>query len=406
MSSRPPDSRLATGRLARAVGVTVAAGAAAVAGLAAAGGMGAGGPAWRALADLDPGYVAAALGLTVLAWWLRVVRSTVLVRALGAAVPPGRMFGHYLASVFVSHVTPTSTGGVPVFVYLLVREGLSPGRAAAVALLDSGLVAVWLVAAWPLARWWAGGSGGRVDGTGLMWALVAATGLAAALAAAAVAWPQGAMRALLALRRRLAGRPGAAGAGSKPRHGQWLRRRLRGAVRESLRLLWAVRFFVVRRPLALALAVVTTGLYWAVYLSIPWAVVRGLAGRASWPELAVRQVAFNLAQALIPTPGGSVGAELMMAYLLRGMVAPSRLAVAVAVWRLCTFYASLAVGFAAFVRVVGAGWGDGAGRGDGRAGAGGTGTGGRPAVGRSRQANRGPGRIPPGGERLGRAAAP
>ena len=325
--------------LRRGVLLASAAGAAALAALAVVARNGE--PPLRALALMDRRYLALAVGLTAAAWWLRVVRSGILVRALGIQVPAGRLFTYYLASVFVSHVTPTSTGGVPVFIYLLTREGLSAGQATAVAVIDSGLVALWLLVAWPAAGVLVGFGATHSAGS-LSLAVAVALALVAAFVGYTVVRPRSLARWLLGLRR-LSGR-----SGQRRRFGHVLGRLSREALRFSL----ALRFFVLQRPWPLGVAIVTTGLYWAAYLSIAWAVVRGLGGWGDWVDVAVRQLAFNLAQAFIPTPGGSGGAELMMAYLLRGLLPASRLAVAVGVWRLCTFYASLAVGGVLFMRVL------------------------------------------------------
>ena len=335
---RPSPGGLAGPALRRGVWLTSVAGAVALAAVAALARDGE--PPLAALALMDGQYLALSVLLTVAAWWLRVVRSGILVRALGVRVPAGRMFAYYLSSVFVSHVTPTSTGGVPLFIYWLTREGLSVGRATAVAVIDSGLVALWLLAGWPVAGVLVGWGARNLQG----WtaAALAALALVAALAAWIVARPRDLAGLTLSLRRRLAPKQG----GTKPA------RLLLRASREALRFAVALRLFVLDRPLALGAAVLLTGLYWATYLSIAWAVVQGLGGRGDWTTVAVRQLAFNLAQAFIPTPGGSGGAELMMAYLLRDLLTPTRLAVAVGVWRLCTFYSSLAVGGLALVRLL------------------------------------------------------
>ncbi|HEY8498193.1 MAG TPA: lysylphosphatidylglycerol synthase transmembrane domain-containing protein, partial [Limnochordales bacterium] len=338
---RRPGWAVSPQAIRRGVVISLLAGAAAVAALVAL--VRDGDPTIDQIRLVDPVWLGVAAGLTLGAWLLRTWRSQVLAGAFGARVPARRLFRYYLASVFVSHVTPTSAGGLPVFIYLLTREGLTAGHAAAVAVVDSGLVALFLLAAWPAAAAWKG-LGFRLGAPALTAAVVASLAAVALL----VAWMLVRPRAVPGLLMRWLVR--------SRRHPGGSRRSRRWAallVKESLRFSSGLRYLVLRRPWHLVAATVLTGLYWGAYLSIAWAVLVGLGGRADWTYAAAAQLIFNLLQPFIPTPGGSGGAELMMAYLFRRVVPASRLAVFVAVWRLFIFYASLVVGGAMFVRSLG-----------------------------------------------------
>lgn len=294
----------------------------------------------------DPAWLALAAVLTVAAWWLRAWRSQILAAAFGQAIPAPRMLRYYLASAFVSHVTPTSTGGLPVFIYFLTREHLPAGHATAVAVVDSGLVVLWLLAAWPAAAALKG-LGGRPGVPGLTLAVASALVATALLAALVLARPRAIPAVFMRLLSRVRARRSMAGSRA--------RRLAAGLVRESLRFTAGVRYLVLRRPWHLLGATLLTGLYWAVYLSIAWAVLVGMGARVDWEYAAAAQLLFNLFQPFIPTPGGSGGAELMMAYLFRRALPAPRLAVFVAVWRMFIFYASLTVGGLMFFRSLGAG---------------------------------------------------
>lgn len=293
---------------------------------------------------VDPAWLGLAGAFTVAAWMLRVWRSQVLAAALGVPVAGRRVFRYYLSSVFVSHVTPTSGGGLPLFIYFMGREGLGIGKASALAVVDSGLVTVLLLVAWPAAAVWRGagmGVAGAPAATAVAGAVLAATGL---LLAVVVARPRAIAAVFLWVSRRIAPR----GEVRRPR----LARLMRVLVRESLRFGTSLRGLVLRRPGHLVAATGLTAVYWLAYLSIAWAVGMGMDSRADWIGAALRQLAFNVLQPFIPTPGGSGGAELLMAYLFRGTLPPGRLAVFVGAWRFFTFYASLAVGGAMLVRSV------------------------------------------------------
>ncbi|WP_324716333.1 lysylphosphatidylglycerol synthase transmembrane domain-containing protein [Carboxydochorda subterranea] len=334
-------SRLSRRGMARGVTVSLAVGAASVAALLIWGRDG--DDVTRQLGWVDPWWLTLAGGLTLLAWQLRTWRSQLLARAMDVRVPAGRMFRYYLASVFVSHVTPTSTGGLPVFVYLLTREGLTFGQATAVAVVDSGLVVLWLLAAWPVVIAWRGLGAMAGSTPALSLLMLLSLALMAAFVVGILWRPRWLAVFFLMLRRRLAKR-------HEGRRGRWVQRALARIARESLRFAFAVRRLVIKRPWLLAGATLLTGVYWAVYLSIAWSVLIGLGARIAWAHAALAQLVFNLAQAFIPTPGGSGGAELLMAYLFRGTLPGGRLAAFVGAWRFFTFYASLAVGGAMFVR--------------------------------------------------------
>ncbi|NLG69202.1 MAG: hypothetical protein GX496_06485, partial [Firmicutes bacterium] len=96
----------------RSVIISLVAGAAAVAALLLL--VRAGAEAIEQIHLVDPAWLTVAGALTMGAWLLRTWRSQILAAAFGARVPARRVFRYYLASVFVSHVTPPSAGGVPV----------------------------------------------------------------------------------------------------------------------------------------------------------------------------------------------------------------------------------------------------------------------------------------------------
>ncbi|MEW6045111.1 MAG: flippase-like domain-containing protein [Bacillota bacterium] len=294
---------------------------------------------------VDARWLWFAAGLTLTAWLLRTWRSQLLARAFGTRIPARRVLRYYLASVFVSHVTPTSTGGVPVFIYLLAREGLSVGRATAVAVVDSGLVVLWLLAAWPVAAAWKG-LGGRFGAPGLTAFVLVSLGMLAAL----VAWTLVRPRAIASIFMRMLTRARRAARAGRRRR---MRAILAVLVKESLRFSYGIRYLLLQRPWHLVGATLLTGVYWLFYLSIAWAVLVGLGARMNWLYAATAQLIFNLFQPFIPTPGGSGGAELIMAYLFKRVLPASRLAVFVGVWRFFTFYASLVAGGIMFVRSVG-----------------------------------------------------
>ncbi|MDI3297718.1 MAG: flippase-like domain-containing protein [Bacillota bacterium] len=283
-----------------------------------------------------PGWYGLAVALIFLAWWLRAWRIVVLARALGHPMPPGRAWTYYLASVFVSHVTPTSSGGLPVLLALLVRDGMPAGRASALVLLESVLTSLVFAVAAPLLIL-AGPVAHLASGLRASLAtLVGAFAGVALLLLALLLWPDllarlilraGANRLLL----RLLG----------PRRAARWRSVAR---REVRRFTVAMRWMVARRWGALLGTVLLSILYWTAYLAILPVLMVGLGVRFTWYAPVAVQLLFNLVQPAIPTPGGSGGAELLFAYLVRGLVPPQEVSPLVLLWRSVTFYLSVALG--------------------------------------------------------------
>lgn len=76
-----------------------------------------------------------ALGLAclalILSWLAEGLRIKLIAFGLGERISFIKIFGINLASSFTGNVTPFSSGGVPTQIFLLCRNGLTPGRAGA-----------------------------------------------------------------------------------------------------------------------------------------------------------------------------------------------------------------------------------------------------------------------------------
>lgn len=291
------------------------------------------------LADLGrihPLWLGAATAAMVAAWWLRALRIALLAHALGHRLPVSRALRYYLISCFVAHVTPSSSGGGPALVYLLSREGLAVGRATALVVVESAFTALILLAAAPvlLLAWRAG--------LGMDWhprlldAVLAGSLLAAALVAYFLFRP----RDLARVAERLLSQPWVRTVVARAR----LEDQVARLRREGARYAFALRLLMRRRPEVVALTAAYTVFYWVAYLAVAPALLRGLGVLAPLGAVTAIQVAFNLFQPVIPTPGASGGAEIAFAYLFRAIVPASRLWLFVALWRVLTFHLSLVVG--------------------------------------------------------------
>ncbi|MGE5605307.1 MAG: lysylphosphatidylglycerol synthase transmembrane domain-containing protein [Bacteroidota bacterium] len=86
---------------------------------------------WVKLNQLNyPAFGLACLAL-ILSWLAEGFRIKIIAAGLGEKISFIRIFGINLASSFTGNVTPFSSGGVPTQIFLLCKNGLTPGRAGA-----------------------------------------------------------------------------------------------------------------------------------------------------------------------------------------------------------------------------------------------------------------------------------
>jgi uncharacterized membrane protein YbhN (UPF0104 family) len=97
---------------------------------------------WRSLFQVDLSQLAFAGGLVGLSWILDAVRIQVLAAALGGRLGFLTALKITLAGAFAACVTPFDTGGEPLQVYLLHKQGFEPGKSTAIITLKSLISAV------------------------------------------------------------------------------------------------------------------------------------------------------------------------------------------------------------------------------------------------------------------------
>lgn len=286
----------------------------------------------RALRTFDPGFLVLGVAAIASAWVVKAWRTRSLLWALGYGIPTRRLLQIYLAAAFASHITPGNSGGVPTHIYLVHKQGVRLGRSVALTAMDSALNLVVGLAALAVfvasRRVLLPASGHRVE-------LAVVAALALLLLAVGIflclMWRPRWMARLL--------RSAVGGIWKSPR-GLKFGRRLG---REALSLGLGLRVILARGWL-MALVVLQTMAYWALYLAVAPLLILSLGLPVPWEQVIAAQVIFNFAQIFFPTPGGSGGAELGMAYLFRGMVPSEDLGLFVLGWRFITFYLSLALG--------------------------------------------------------------
>lgn len=91
---------------------------------------------FKSFSRVNTVYLVIATLIMLTFWILKALKLKVLTHVLGGKVSTYKVFTIYLASAFVSHVTPSTSGGLPFQIYFLHREGLPLGKTTALTVLD------------------------------------------------------------------------------------------------------------------------------------------------------------------------------------------------------------------------------------------------------------------------------
>jgi glycosyltransferase 2 family protein len=328
----PPDRRA----LRRGVAVVVAIGAVAAIAL----GIATVDARTLAAASGAPAAIAVSLAMVLSAWLAEGVVFGALAGRLGPRALL-RLAGVYLGGSFPSAVTPFASGAIPTWTWLLTREGLPPGEAAAVVGMRSAVTSAFFALAAVAAAAVLPSILGPAWGRALFAVILALAGFVALLAVVAV-------------------RPGAA---ARPlrRLASWgpLARRLgpERAARFEHRLTAEVATFaatlrdtVRRRPFGLLLALLATGASRALLFSVPFVLLRGFGANVSWLPTVLGMLAVQVVGSATPSPGGSGFSEAALAGLLHAEVPAYLIGATVVLWRLLTFWLEMSVGAVVFSR--------------------------------------------------------
>lgn len=271
------------------------------------------------------------LGLGLLAllivWLSKAFRIQVIARGMGEQIGLIDCFQIYLATCFVSHVTPFNAGGTPLQVYLLHKKGLSLGKATAVTTIDLGLHSIIYILIFigtlslnvSLLK---GGGFLNQDLIRNVWVVIIFL-----IVAGGVFY--------FSFRLNWAKKIG----GFLKEKG-WLKRLQRefSLFKEGSLLLIHSNWLVMFK------AVLASIVYWFFYLLLAPIIILAMNQTVEFFSLMYSLLIFNIVQTLIPTPGGSGGAEVLLSYLFRGITGTQRLGLFVLLWRVYTFYSSLLVG--------------------------------------------------------------
>lgn len=263
----------------------------------------------------------------LIVWLSKAFRIYVITLGMGQKITLGHCLQIYMATCFVSHVTPFNAGGTPLQIYLLHKKGLSLGKATAVTAIDLGLHSIMyliiLIGTLSLNVGFLKQQG-FLD-RGLIWKGLIILALLLALGVILyfqfrLSWTKK-ISILIAKK-------------------GWLKR-LR---QEFLLFKEGSQLLIKSNWSGMLKAVIASISYWLFYLLLAPLILLAMGKSFDFFGLMYSQLIFNVAQPLIPTPGGSGGAEVLLSYLFRRITGAQGLGLFVLLWRIYTFFSSLLVG--------------------------------------------------------------
>lgn len=279
------------------------------------------------LKNLNLGFLGIGLLALLLAWFSKAFRIYIIARGMGEKISLGRCFQIYLATCFVSHITPFNAGGTPLQIYLLHKNGMSLGKATAVTTIDLGLHSIiyLLILIGTLSL-----NISLLNKGGFFnQALIRRSWMAiASLIVIGVIFYFMLRLSWAKMIREFMRKKG------------WLKR----LYQEFYLFKEGSLLLIQNNWWGMFQAVLSSITYWFFYLLLAPIVILAMRKGVEFFSLMYSQLIFNVVQTLIPTPGGSGGAEVLLSYLFRGIAGAQGLALFVLLWRIYTFYSSLLVG--------------------------------------------------------------
>jgi len=295
---------------------------------------------WTMLSQADLSMLLVAFFLHFLFWFFWAVRLKLLSSFLGQRIPFGYALEATIASTFLAAITPSSAGGEPLRIKMLVDKGASVGSATAIVLAERLFDAIFFVSALPVFLLISGFStrfGFEVCFVFLMFLV-------------------GFMLFLYFL----LNKPERVDRFTDKLHSVFKKflneDRAEKAYRYIKKEMWKFRDAVVELAKnsinQLAIVMFLTFLIWISEFLVPSAILLGLNEDPAI-LLSVTSQLILVILSLIPiTPGSSGIAEAGMGYLYSKFVPQHALGVLVALWRLITYYTNIVIGFIVNMKIM------------------------------------------------------
>lgn len=281
--------------------------------------------------------------VSVIATWIvDAMRLKVLAGAMGGKISLWDSIKISVMGSFMAGVTPFDTGGEPLKIYFLYRSGLSVGEASAAVALSAFLHATSRLILWlfvPILMLLSGGSWSFTPvvkvtlGVGLGLYLFFLT-----ILVIITVWPQS-VEAIVAIAAKVASSKLLSRLVS-PSMVETVADKARTIATDFRQGLLRVRSRGRYSILAWLLSLV----YWVFVMMVPAFLIKGLGVDAPLTQVFCVTMTIYLVMAFVPTPGSSGGAEFGSALFFAQILPSKLLGVFVVVWRLVTYYFTLAVG--------------------------------------------------------------
>lgn len=301
---------------------------------------------WESLQKIRPSYFILAVVLMIGSWLAKAGRLKILVDTMGGQIPLSRMLNIHLSACFVSQVTPTTGGGLPLQVYMIYRQGVNFGHTVAASVVDSFLTILFYIVVAPiLLLIWRRQIGVEQTSLTVFFFLIL---LVCGFLLYLIFRPEMVGQWTVALGQTKFFR-------ALDRKGR-LDRLGKRVSQEVIRYREALTLLAQQRRTALWWSVLLTFAYWGFYLAIAPVLLLGLNIEFNLVQTMIAQLLLNFIQPFFPTPGASGGAELSFAYFFQGVVPRWALGIYVMAWRFITYYLSLVFGAISLVYAMHKGW--------------------------------------------------
>lgn len=289
----------------------------------------------RNIVNLDPRWLALAIGLVVFDWFVSALRIYIFANRIHPAITYGACMRSCFANVFMGGVTPSQTGGAATQIYVLYAEGMSVLDATVACFLGGflGTVIVLLVCAISFSIFaspdFLGSNLRVISGASLaLFALILVVVLFSILS------PTLFKRAVHGLLRLL----------------PWVRRKLddRHAVERVFetvdRYHELMTRFMVRGKTLFAFGLVLSAIIYINKFVIAWVVLRGLGADVDLPHVLYMQLVLLLIFYFSPSPGASGFAEITTIAVMGTVIPKGSEAAFVLLWRFFTLVLNMMIG--------------------------------------------------------------
>ena len=296
---------------------------------------------FEAIAEVNPLFLALALGMHILAWVVWSFRLKLMSDFLSGAHTDGDLrlsqsLKIILASLFAACITPSQFGGEPVRIYMLRRSGLTVGDGTAIVFGERSL------------DFMVGMIGGAISFFLFRTVIPRYSGIFTAIGLILIL---GVLLMVYGITR----------PDKLKRFIDWVFTKLKVHKMERIRdkvyqelgnFHEAHKKFQREGKKTIRLALLLTIAFWFVEFTIPPFLLLGLGADPVWIYSIAAQFILVIIAAMPVSPGSSGISELSSAYLYHTLVSTPLLGIFTLLWRLSTYYTSLIVGAITGMKVI------------------------------------------------------